>query len=70
MNVHLYQIYYDEKSKLTLDPRFLSLDNTANINDGWMEYSAIRNVLLNKKFKSDDYLGFFSPRLKEKLVCH
>ncbi len=67
MNVHLYQIYYDEKSKLTLDPRFLSLDNTANINDGWMEYSAIRNVLLNKKFKSDDYLGFFSPRLKEKI---
>ena len=66
MNLYLYQIYYNEKSKKNLDPKFLPLDNSANIKDGWMEYSAIRNVLLNKKFKNEVYIGFFSPRLKEK----
>ena len=66
MNSYLYQIYYDEKSKKILDPNFLPLDNSANTHDGWMEYTAIRNVLLNKKFKNGDYIGFFSPRLKGK----
>jgi len=66
MNLYLYQIYYNENSKKNLDPKFLPLDNSANINDGWMEYSAIRNVLLNKKFKNGAYIGFFSTRLKEK----
>ena len=64
--IRIFQIYYDEKTKLQLDPDFIPLDNSENSRPDWCEYWPIRKVLGNQSFDDDTYLGFFSPRFFDK----
>lgn len=68
-NIKIYQIYYDEATRQSLDPYFIPLDNSNSPRRDWFEYWPIRNVLLNEKFDDDDYLGFLSPKFKLKTHC-
>jgi len=63
---HIYQIFYDEKTRATLDPGFIPLDNAANERPDWREYWAIREFLLGETLKEDGYYGFFSPKFRQK----
>lgn len=65
----LFQIFYDQDSKSRLDPEFTPYDNTYRGDDGWHEYSVIRDVFLDRGrvFSEEEYVGFFSPRFHEKL---
>ncbi|MBH1963190.1 MAG: hypothetical protein I8H77_02580 [Comamonadaceae bacterium] len=49
-----------------LDQGFIPLDNTQPERPDLYEYWPIRKALLTKNFSDDEYIGFFSPRLKEK----
>lgn len=62
----LFQIYYDDASKSLLDPAFIPLSNVGSERPDWFEYWPIKQALLNNSFEDDEYLGFFSPRFKEK----
>lgn len=64
--IKIFQIYYDENTRLLVDPSFIPLDNTENARPDWCEYWSIRKILLNQSFSDDTYLGFFSPRFFEK----
>lgn len=68
-NIYIYQIFYDEASKSKLQKGFVPLDNSTNTRPDWAEYWPIRNVLLNKSYSSDDYIGFFSPKFYSKTGC-
>ncbi|WP_051237307.1 hypothetical protein [Ottowia thiooxydans] len=62
----IFQIFYDDVTRGMLDPSFTPLDNTASSRPDWFEYWPIRQTLLNNTFDDEEYLGFFSPRFKEK----
>jgi hypothetical protein len=62
----IFQIFYDEETKNSLDPDFLPLDNFENSRPDWREYWPIRNFLLNNSLDEDCFYGFFSPKFKEK----
>ena len=69
MTAKLFQIFYDSESESRLLPEFTPYDNTHRGNDGWHEYSVIREVLSDSSqiFSDEDYVGFFSPRFSEKV---
>ncbi len=60
MAIHLYQIYYDEETKTSLDQAFLPLDNFTSERPDWYEYWPIRRIMLNNNFSETDYVGIFS----------
>jgi tetratricopeptide (TPR) repeat protein len=62
----IYQIYYDETTKDSVDPCFIPLDNMENARPDWCEYWLIRKILMNNTFDDDTYLGFFSPKFLQK----
>jgi hypothetical protein len=64
--IKIYQIFYDEESKSKLDPAFLPLDNSLNIESDWFEFSAIRNYLLCNDLDQDTFYGFLSPNFCSK----
>ena len=68
MAAKLFQIFYDDESKSRLLPQFTPYDNSHRGNDGWHEYSVIRDVFLDRGrvFSDEEYVGFFSPRFYEK----
>jgi len=66
MAIYVYQIYYDEITRKIIDPAFLPLDNSKSERPDWYEYWPVRSVLLNNSFADSDYLGFVSPRFREK----
>jgi hypothetical protein len=65
-DIFIYTIlnYYTKKE--TLDPGFLTLDNSSNPRPDWFEYWPIRKFLLNELLDDDAFYGFLSPRFKEK----
>lgn len=62
----IYQIFYDEKTRQSIDPRFTPLDNTHNPRPDWREYWPIRNFLLQHHLEEGIFYGFLSPRFREK----
>lgn len=62
----IYQIFYDKKSKLALDPAFIPLDNTANLRPDWYEFWVIRNFLKSHPLNEDHLYGFLSPSFRAK----
>ncbi len=66
--IELFQIHYDEKTRGLLDPDFRPWDNSANERPDWAEYWSFRAVWMQCRgaLSSDDYLGVFSPRFKDK----
>ena len=65
--MRIYQIFYDKTTEEALDPDFIPLDNTQSERPDWFEYWPIRQKLLNHSFEKDEYIGFLSPRFKEKV---
>jgi hypothetical protein len=65
-DIHAYQIYYSEATRVGLDPGFLPLDNLANPRPDWREYWPMRQFLLNQLLDEQAYYGFFSPKFKQK----
>jgi hypothetical protein len=62
---HIYQIYYSEPTRQSLDPGFIPLDNTGQRPD-WYEYPAIRGVLQRGELDENAFYGFLSPSFKAK----
>lgn len=65
-DTHIYQIFYDEKTRVGLDPGFIPLDNLANERPDWREYWPMREFLLSETLAEDRYYGFFSPKFRQK----
>jgi hypothetical protein len=66
MSAHVYQIFYDDSSRESLDPGFLPLDNTRNARSGWFEFWPIREYLHKNTLDEQDWYGFLSPRFRAK----
>jgi hypothetical protein len=65
-NAHIFQVFYNEETKNTLDPGFIPLDNCNNLRPDWREYYPIKNYLKNNTLNEGDLYGFFSPKFKLK----
>lgn len=65
-NVKIFQIFYNEETRISNDPGFIPLDNIANLRPDWREYWPIRNYLLNNHLDQECWYGFFSPKFKNK----
>jgi hypothetical protein len=66
MRFHVFQIYYNEATRLSLEPGYLPLDNTKNERPDWYELWVIRNFLRNNPLSENDWYGFLSPHFKGK----
>jgi hypothetical protein len=64
--IHIFQIFYDEESKNSLDTGFLPLENGINPRPDWREYWPIRNYLKTNALEEDSLYGFFSPKFRTK----
>lgn len=62
----IFQIFYNEATRLELDPAFIPLDNCNSERPDWYEYWPIRQFLRTCQLEDNEYIGFFSPRFKEK----
>jgi hypothetical protein len=60
----VYQIFYDQESRLALDPGFIPLDNTSNERPDWFEFWVIRKFLRENPLRDDAWYGFLSPRFQ------
>lgn len=65
-NVHIFQIFYNEETKNSLDAGFFPLDNGANPRPDWREYWPIRNYLKSNTLDENGLYGFFSPKFGSK----
>ena len=63
--VRIYQIYYSEDTKNSLDDGFIPLDNRGQRPD-WREYLPIRKFLLEDAVDEDTLYGFFSWKFRQK----
>jgi hypothetical protein len=63
---NVFQIYYNETTRLSLDPGFSPLDNTKNERPDWYELWVIRNFLRNNQVSENDWYGFLSPQFGRK----
>lgn len=61
----VYQIFYSEQTRNSLDSGFIPFDNTGQRPD-WYEYWPIRNFLLNEPLNEDTFYGLLSPKFKAK----
>jgi hypothetical protein len=62
----IYQIAYNDKTLSGNDQGFSLLNNLSNNRPDWYEYWPIRNYFNNSEINNYSYLGFFSPKFKEK----
>jgi len=64
--VRVFQIFYNEETRASLDPAFEPLDNSANERPDWYEYWPIRSYLRRNELEDGVYYGFLSPRFSLK----
>ena len=62
----VYQIFYDQVSRESLDPGFIPLDNSLNERPDWYEFWPIRNYLKNNELLENAWYGFLSPKFVQK----
>jgi hypothetical protein len=67
MNINIYQIFYDVRTRAALDPGFIPLDNSDPKVKGWYEFWPILNFLNNQKLNESDWYGFLSPKFESKI---
>lgn len=63
--IHIYQIFYDDKSRAALDPEAIPLDNTLGPPD-WYEFWPILKFLRDTNLDDNAFYGFFSPSFADK----
>ena len=67
--IEIYQIYYNEATRQSLDPDFIPLDNTHGPKE-WYEFYPMLQFLNTHELDDDTYYGFLSPKFFEKTgVC-
>ncbi len=64
--IRIHQIFYSDETRRQLDPGFIELDNLKNERPDWREYWPIRRYLLDNSPEGNDFIGFFSPKFREK----
>ncbi len=64
--IHIHQIFYSDETRRQLDPGFIPLDNLTNERPDWREYWPIRRYLLDHPPEGNGFIGFFSPKFREK----
>jgi len=62
----VFQIYYDEATRSSLDAGYLPLDNRRNERPDWYEFWVIRNFLRTNSLAEDGWYGFLSPHFQNK----
>jgi hypothetical protein len=62
----IYQIFYDQKTKDNLDPKFIPFDNTNPSEPSWFEFEPIKKILESHIFDENEFIGIFSHRFFEK----
>jgi hypothetical protein len=60
--IRIFQIYYDDRSRLALDSAFEPMNNSHCERPDWFEYWPIRSFLQQQVLDEDTYYGFLSPR--------
>ncbi|HEY6241188.1 MAG TPA: hypothetical protein VIW78_10150 [Burkholderiales bacterium] len=65
-DIRAFQIFYDEKTRASVDPDFEPLDNLINERPDWYEYWPIRNYLMQNRLDESAYYGFLSPNFGSK----
>lgn len=66
MNYQIYQIYYDDTTKMSVDKNFIPLNNVSAIHRDWYEFYPIRQFLSSHELDSDVWYGFLSPSFQRK----
>ena len=66
MNTNVYQIYYNEETKVKILPGFIPLDNMKNEKPDWFEFHVILNFLRENKLEDNTWYGFLSPKFSDK----
>ena len=67
MKVEIYQIFYDQSTKASLDPGFIPLDNCHPNESEWYEFLPILNFLNDNELENNVWYGFLSPKFIEKV---
>ena len=67
MKVEIYQIFYDQSTKVSLDPGFIPLDNCHPDQSEWYEFLPILNFLNSNPLENDVWYGFLSPKFTDKV---
>jgi hypothetical protein len=64
--IRVFQIFYDDRTRASLDREFEPLDNSRNERPDWYEYWPIRGFLETNPLDESTYYGFLSPRFAQK----
>ena len=64
--VRAFQIFYNDRTRASLDPDFEPLDNSKNERPDWYEYWPIRTFLSENRLNDSTYYGFLSPLFFQK----
>jgi hypothetical protein len=56
--INVFQIFYDDRSRRSLDGGFIPLDNTRNERPDWFEFWVIRDFLRNNRLDANAWLAF------------
>jgi len=62
----IYQIFYNQETKVMLDPKFTPFDNSSPTYRSWHEFEVIKKIIETNIFDDNEYIGIFSPRFFEK----
>ena len=65
----VFQIYYDEASRRSIEPGFIGLDNRSSPDPGWYEFVPMLRYLDTECLKDDVWYGFVSPKFRHKAHC-
>lgn len=66
VSIAIYQIYYQEKQKIYLDPAFIPYDNTKNPQPKWCEMYLMNNFYTSQEHLKSDYSGLVSWKFGQK----
>lgn len=64
-NIEIHQIFYNDKTRTSVKPPFIPLDNTLG-EKSWFEFWPILNFLNKNELREDTLYGFVSPKFTEK----
>jgi hypothetical protein len=67
MKVEIYQIFYDQKTRESLDSGFIPLDNTYPDESEWFEFLPMLRFLNNSELDEGVWYGFLSPKFTDKV---
>lgn len=62
MAAHIFQIFYDEKTRAAVHPALIPLDNMHSERSDWYELWPIRKQLHDMALVDGDWYGFLSPK--------